>query len=232
VLEANTVKAFGEPGLRMIDALGRGGDMTAKELATETGKKIASIQAACRHLEAHNLIASARQGSRGPKTYSLTPDWKQKLAEIAPDLKTFNMSAAREDARLVASLQWNERQLAIAQPDERQKLTMRATVLSHKRVKPLTQLYPGLTPAEIREFSLESSAPRGPHPGTVDKVSRLHAESRLNLTESRRAPEWAAAKATAAKDNTKRVVAMRREELEIAGFAPRDAQRAAVRLCR
>jgi hypothetical protein len=45
-LQENTQAGLGETALRIVDALARAGDMTAAELAEETGKKIGSIRRA------------------------------------------------------------------------------------------------------------------------------------------------------------------------------------------
>ena len=81
-LQENTQAGLGETALRIVDALARAGDMTAAELAEETGKKIGSIRRAAHRLETLTVIEAERESSRTPKTYSLPPEWKLSLIHI------------------------------------------------------------------------------------------------------------------------------------------------------
>ena len=151
-----THAGLGETCLRLIDALRRCGDMTALELAEETGKKVSSIRTALRKLEQHELASGEREGSRGPKVYTLEPDTWQKIGELAPSLRTHKLSDQREVKRLERAQINAQRGARQAEaPEQRQACERRFAKLAKQRLPLLQSLYPGLTPADCERLAYE-----------------------------------------------------------------------------
>lgn len=190
-----TFVGLGESGLRVIDAMLRAGDMTAAELANETGKKISSIRTALRKLEQHGIVEAEREGSRGPKIYSLAPDVWRKVDEIAPNLRTYTAVAQRENKRLKDAQHWCDRGIAqakAAQDAEKAKhLEQRKAKLAAQRLPHLVRLLEGkATQKEIKAIAYTPTLPFGPHPAAQAKLNRLHGQARMDLAEQRHKAQW------------------------------------------
>ncbi len=231
-----TFASLGESGLRVIDALMRAGDMTAKELAEETGKKMSSIRTAVHKLVQHGIVDASRPSVLLPYTYSLCADVWQRIDEIAPNLRTNTTSAQRENRRLKDAQLWCDRGIEQAKQaqdsEQQQRLERRKAKLATQRIPHLARLLADkqLSQAEIKVIAYTPSRPAGPHPAIQAKLERFHGQARMDLAESRHKEQWetnrllaeniAAFKAT----NTPK-----REwypKLTLAGFTPNEAKRA------
>lgn len=168
--EEYTFAGLGESGLRVIDALLRAGDMTAQELADETGKKLSSIRTALGKLTQHGIVEAEREGANGPKVYSLAPDAWQRIEEIAPNLRTYGLVSRRENKRLEAAQQWCAKELSEAQAAhnsvQAQRLEQRFAKLAKQRTTHLARLHPDLSPAGIKRLAYEVAAYRRRDEGT------------------------------------------------------------------
>jgi len=168
-----TYAGLGESCLRIFDAMIREGDMTAQELADETGKKLSSIRTALRKLVQHSMVDAEREGPRCPKVYSLKPDPWKRIEEIAPNLRTYGLVARRENKRLESAQQWVKREIKerteeieAAQltndsdreslADARKKiLDWRFEKLGAQRIPYLQRLHPDLNADDIRELAYQ-----------------------------------------------------------------------------
>lgn len=171
--EEYTFAGLGESALRVIDAMLRAGDMTAQELASETGKKISSIRTAVRKLVQHGIVDATRESAITPYTYSLCADVWAKIDEVAPNLRTYGLVARRENKRLESAQQWVEREIKerteeseAAQlvndfdkkslADSRKKvLEWRFEKLGAQRISHLKRLHPDLSDDDIRDLAYE-----------------------------------------------------------------------------
>ena len=157
--EQYTFAGLGETCLRLIDAHIRCGDMTAQEAAQETGKKVSAVRNGYKKLVQHGMIGAEREGPRGPKVYSLAPDVWAKVDEIAPNLRTYGLSAQREDKRLEASQIWAQRGIdeAIEANDieKVQRLEHRFSKLAKQRIPQLGRLLPDLPAKHIERLAYE-----------------------------------------------------------------------------
>lgn len=158
--DEHTFPGLGEASLRVIDALLRvGADMTAQELADETGKKLSSIRTALQRLEQHSIVEAEREGSRGPKVYGLSDAVWQRIDAIAPTLRTYKLGSQRENKRLEQAQQWCNRGIDQAkEPEQAQALQVRFAKLAQQRVTHLTRLHPELSQAEIIKLAYEVAA--------------------------------------------------------------------------
>jgi DNA-binding transcriptional ArsR family regulator len=162
-LEQFTFKGFGESGLRVIDAMLRvGDDMTTQELADETGKKQSAIRLACSRLVQHGLLEATREGSRGAKVYSLADNVWERLAAVAPHLRTYKLSAQRENKRLECAQAWTKVEIAKAEAagdtEQAVKLERRFAKQAKTRITHLESLYPDLSIDDIERLAYEVAA--------------------------------------------------------------------------
>lgn len=135
--EQLTFVAYGESGLRVLDALLCAYDMTAQALAEETGKKLSAIRTACGRLMKQGLLEATRAGRWSPKVYAWLMYIWARLEALAPHLRTYKLSAEREDGRLVAAVQWTQVELRTAGPEEKPKWERRIAKLSAQRIPQL-----------------------------------------------------------------------------------------------
>lgn len=160
--EEYTHPSLGESGLRAIDALRRCGEMTAAELASETGKKISAIRTAVRKLAQHGIVSAEREGPRGPKVYSLCDDVWAKVDEISPNLRTYGIAARRENKRLEAAQQWAQKGIVEAQAaqntEQAQRLEHRFAKLAKQRIPQLQRLHPDLDLKDVERLAYEVAA--------------------------------------------------------------------------
>lgn len=160
--EEYTFASLGEAGLRVLDALQRAGDMTAQELADETGKKLSGIRAAVRKLAQHGIVEAEREGARGPKVYSLAPDHWRRIDEIAPNLRTYTSASRRENKRLEAAQQWAAKGIKEAEQahntEQAQRIERRFAQMAKERIPHLARLHPDLAPADIKRLAYEIAA--------------------------------------------------------------------------
>lgn len=185
--EQFTFASFGEGGIRVIDALVRAGDMTAQELAEETGKKLSSIRTACARLVQHGLLDATREGILDPNVYSLAIDVWERLAAIAPHLRTYKLSAQRENKRLECAQAWTKVEIAKAEAagDKEQavKLDRRFAKQAKTRVAHLSSLHPNLSAKDIERLAYEvATYKRSPEREAVVKTARKLAQDEHALT--------------------------------------------------
>ncbi len=152
----NTAAGLGETALRVVDALDRAGDMTAAELADETGKTLGSIRRAARRLEALAVIEADRPDHRSPKTYSLPPEWTDRIDDLRPALRTYQLADGREESRLQEMQCWAERQEQTATtPEAKDAAWRRKERLTGRRAKVLTRLHPSLPPELVNRMAAD-----------------------------------------------------------------------------
>jgi DNA-binding MarR family transcriptional regulator/uncharacterized protein (UPF0335 family) len=158
-----TFAGLGESSLRIIDAMMRAGDMTAAELAQETGKKVSAIRTAVRKLVQHGIVETEQLPLRGcPKVYSLAPDIWQRVEEVAPNLRTYGLVSRRENKRLEAAQQWCKKGIQEAQTaqhiEQAQRLEQRFAKLAKQRTTHLARLHPDLSTKDIERLAYEVAA--------------------------------------------------------------------------
>lgn len=186
--EQLTFAAFGEGGIRVLDALVRmGGYGTAQELAEETGKKLSSIRNVCGRMAPHGMLETTREGSRGPKVYSLADDVWERLASVAPHLRTYKLNDQREAKRLEGAQQWTQAELALAEKagnkEQALKLERRFARQAKARIPHLLSLYPELATKEIERLAYEvADYKRSPEKEAAVKTSRKLAQDEHALT--------------------------------------------------
>ena len=233
--EEYTFRGLGESGLRVIDAMLRAGEMTADELAQETGKKISSIRTAMRKLVQHGIVDAEREGPRGPKVYSLVLDVWQRVENVAPNLRTYTATAQRENKRLKDAQHWCDRGIAqakAAQDAEKAKhLEQRKAKLAAQRLPHLVRLLEGkASQAEIKEIAYTPTLPFGPHPATQAKLNRLHGQARMDLAEARHKAQWETARLLSENIAALKASNTPKREwfsmLTLAGFTPNEAKQA------
>jgi len=188
-LQENTQAGLGETALRIVDALARAGDMTAAELAEETGKKIGSIRRVAHRLETLTVIEAERESSRAPKLYSLPPEWKTKIEELRPTLRTYQLGDCREDSRLEQAQCWTERQLSQATTQEqRDALLQRKERLAARRAKILARLHPAQDKDTIRQMAADVPVKQWTQRrAALAAMARMRQERAAALTASREA---------------------------------------------
>jgi predicted ArsR family transcriptional regulator len=153
-----TFAGLGEGLLLAYDTSLRIGTMTAPEYAEETGIKLSAARSHLRRAEKMGFAESAREGSHGPKLYSFSSDFWEKIDELAPNLRTYKLSDQREDKRLEAAQQWaKSEQAQAATPEEAQKLERRFAKLAKERLPHLENLYAdkGLSQDELISLAYE-----------------------------------------------------------------------------
>lgn len=149
-LELFTQAGLGETALRICDALARCGDMTAKELADETGKTVGAIRRGVRALETASVVQSERENTRAPKVYSLPRDWSDRVDAMRPSLRTYQLGDWREERRLHESLCWLYRRATLTTDEkESAQVRRRRTQLETQRAAVLLRLHPYLSAVEI-----------------------------------------------------------------------------------
>ncbi len=157
-----THRGLGEGVLLAFDTWLRLGDFTAQEYAEETGLKLSTVRGPLRYAETMGLAETEREGQRGPKTYSFVPDFWEKISELLPKMRTYNMSSRREDKRLEAAQQWAKKELDEAKQaqdiEETQRLDKRCAHLAKQRLPHLERLYPSMTPKERERLAYEVAA--------------------------------------------------------------------------
>jgi len=105
------------------------------------------------------LATSEREGSRGPKVYSFEPEFWEKVAELAPNLRTYRLGDQRENKRLESAQQWAQKGIAEATtPEEKLPLERRFAKLAKQRTDHLARLHPDLTPQDIKRLAYEVDA--------------------------------------------------------------------------
>lgn len=188
-LQENTQAGLGETALRIVDALGRAGDMTAAELAEETSKKIGSIRRAAHRLETLTVIEVDRESSRAPKTYSLPPEWRDKIEELRPTLRTYQIGDCREDSRLEQAQCWTERQLSQARTQEqRDAAHQRKERLAARRAKILARLHPTLPAAMVKTMAADVPVKQWTQRrAALAAMAKMNQERDAALTASREA---------------------------------------------
>lgn len=186
-LQENTQAGLGETALRIVDALARAGDMTAAELAEETGKKIGSIRRAAFRLETLTVIEAERESSRAPKTYNLPPEWKDKIEELRPTLRTYQLGDCREDSRLEQAQCWTERQLSQAKTqEERDAAHQRKERLAARRAKILARLHPSQDKHTIQRMAADVPVKQWTQRrAALAAMAKMHQERDAALTASR-----------------------------------------------
>ena len=192
--ELYSLSAPGETGLRELDALKRvGADMTAEELADETGKKLSAIRVACRLLVKLGLLEEYRPGSRARKQYSLPTDVWQRLDAVAPHLRTYTLASQREDDRLVTAIQYARKELEkTSEAEDKERLNVRVAQLCEQRIPHLARLHEDMTSEEIEKFAYDVALPAGLHPAKQAKLDSLHATVKMDLAEAKHAEQWQA----------------------------------------
>jgi DNA-binding MarR family transcriptional regulator len=226
---ATIPKGLGEGGLRVLDALGRCGEMTCQELAAETGKAQGAIWRACRRLEQEGLVHSTREHQRAPKVYELASDVWQQVEQLAPTLRTYQLRLERVDRDLKASQLWATRQQAAAlvSGDQAQAkvLEQRLLRLGTQRMKTLALLYAdrNLTQTELVQLAFDVQVPVVPHPAVLAKLQRWHEQARMDVAASQRREQWqlAATAQTLRQAGVNKQAAVRM--LGLAGYARREA---------
>lgn len=173
-------KGFGETALRVRDALARCGEMTAQELADETGKTKGAIWRACRRMEAEGLIESSREGPRAPKVYSPALDFWERVAEMTPTLRTYGLGLEREAKRLESAKRWTAKEQKKAREagdqEAKARLDKRQKRLSNQQVEVLKKLHPE-QPVELL-IRMAHETPDYRHPAVASKVEELERQER------------------------------------------------------
>lgn len=156
-----TQAGLGETALRLVDALTRCADMTAQELADETGKTLGAVRRAVRRLEVLGLCESQRETLRSPKTYGLSDDWQLKLDELAPTLRTWQLGDWREARRLEEALYWHVRRMEkLLDEDALKAARRRKAALETRRFEVLARLHPQLDTSEVWAMAKEVDVKR------------------------------------------------------------------------
>jgi DNA-binding transcriptional regulator GbsR (MarR family) len=186
-LEQFTFKGLGESGLRVLDALLRVGEMTAQELAEETGKKLSSIRNACGRMVEHGLLEATREGSRGPNVYGVADDVWAQLEAITPHLRTYKLSAQREAQRLESAQQWTQAEIEKAKKagevEKAQGLERRFAKQAKQRIPHLSTLHPDLSAKEIERLAYEVAAyKRSPEREAAVRENRTQAQGDKRAT--------------------------------------------------
>jgi hypothetical protein len=145
------------------------------------------------------VAGSSREGANGPKVYRFVSDFWARIEELTPNLRTYKLQAQRSDDRLVSSIQYAQRELAKAQPEEQTALHRRIEKLSAQRIPHLERLHDDMTTEQIELFAFDVALPSGLHPAKQKKLDGLHATARMDVAEAKRSPEWEAAKFAATK---------------------------------
>jgi DNA-binding MarR family transcriptional regulator len=179
---ATVPKGFGETCLRVLDALGRHGEMDKSELAGTTGKKSGTLGRACKRLEDMGLIESEREHSRAPKVYHLADNVWEMVDELAPTLRTHNMSVEREDKQLRDNQRWLLREERKAKRDKNPEAAAEARTKYNKlaavRLKhTIPVLYPHLSREEQIDLAL-ADLPKQLHPAARQAIELAEAEER------------------------------------------------------
>jgi predicted transcriptional regulator len=181
-----TFPGLGEPSIRVIDALIRAGDMTAKELCEETGKKISSIRTACKRLAQHGILIAERACATEPYTYSLCADVWQRIDEIAPNLRNYKTKSRRESKRIESAQQWCMKGIDEAKEaqdtEQAQRLNRRFAHLAKERVSHLERLHPELSPDDIKRLAYEVAGYKR-SPKTEQAVRTERTEARAEHRE-------------------------------------------------
>jgi DNA-binding MarR family transcriptional regulator len=177
-----TFPGFGEPGIRVIDAILRAGDMTAKQLAEETGKKVSSIRTACKRLVQHGILMAERDCVLSSYTYTLAGNVWARIDEIAPTLRNYKTKARREDKRLESAQQWCMKGIdeaeAAQNTEQAQRLNWRFAHLAKKRLAHLERLHEGLSADDIKRLSYQVDAyKRSPKTEQAVRTERTEARA-------------------------------------------------------
>lgn len=172
-----TFPAFGESGIRIIDAMKRGGDMTAKELSEETGKKMSSIRTALRRLVQHGIVEATRPSVLSSYTYSLADDVWGRIEAITPNLRTYTTAARRENKRLESAQQWCQKGIAEAteaqDTEQANRLERRFAKLAKERLPHLERLYGDMPKHDVERLAYEVAAyKRSPKTDAVIRTER------------------------------------------------------------
>jgi hypothetical protein len=148
--------------------------MTAQELADETGKTLGSVRRAVRRLESLRVVEAERESARAPKVYSLPQDWSDKVDELRPTLRTYQLGDWREERRLYEALCWQHRRYpdinALQDEDERKAARRRRAKLETERAAVLQRLYPTLDAAEVWRMAIDVNVKRW----TQARAERAH----------------------------------------------------------
>lgn len=107
----NEEPGLGEAILRIVDALERLGTATRRELAEHTGKTLSACGRACRRAEELGILDAEQPGGAfSPKEYSLL-DWENRVEELRPTLKTYNLGLERIERTFEARQRYAEHRL-------------------------------------------------------------------------------------------------------------------------
>jgi DNA-binding MarR family transcriptional regulator len=221
-------KGLGETGLRVLDALGRCGEMNVQELADETGKTPSAIGRACRRLEREALVLSTREHNRAPKVYELAPEVWPQVERLAPELRTYRLSVERADRYLKESQLWTATQKAAAvlagEQEQAAALEQRLLRLGSRRMKTLSLLYAEkhLTQAELARLAFDVHVPALPHPAVLAKLQRWHEQARMDVAAGKRVEQWnlTTTARLLRQDGLSKKEAVRM--LQLAGYAPKE----------
>ena len=184
-----TFASFGEPVIRVIDVFLRAGDMTAKELTQETGKKMSSIRTALRKLVQHGLVDASRPSVLSPYNYSLCDDVWSRIEIITPNLRTYTIAARRENKRLESAQQWCKKGIAEAteaqNTEQAVRLERRLAKLAKDRLPHLERLYAdrGLLANDIKRMAYEVADYKR-SPKTEATIRTWRAEDRTEHRET------------------------------------------------
>jgi DNA-binding transcriptional ArsR family regulator len=187
-----TQRGGGEGLLLAFDTGQRIGDMTATEYAAETGIKLSAARSHLRRAEQMGLAESSREGANGPKVFSFVADFWSRIEELTPNLRTYKLQAQRSDDRLVTAIQYAQRELPKAQPEEQTALHRRIENLSAQRIPHLARLHDDMTTEEIETFAYDIALPSGLHPAKQAQQDKRHETARMDLAEAKHAEQWQA----------------------------------------
>jgi DNA-binding transcriptional ArsR family regulator len=188
-------KGLGETSLRVLDALGRCGEMTVQELAEETGKAQGGIRQACRVLVSHDLLTFTQESSRASKVYELADDVWEKVKALTPILRTYKKRAERENKSLESAQIKTQHDMRVARDRgdavAELKAQKRFTWLGFQRVPLLRFLYKeqGLPDEVIKDLAYKVYR-TGPHPSQVNRLAQMHAKARMDVAEMKRKEAW------------------------------------------
>lgn len=147
---------LGEKGLRIMDALHRCGEMTAQELADETGKSIHTVREGLRQLHEHGLVECDDQPPFTPKVWELAADAFRKAEDNAYQMRTAGMQDSREERQLENSQLWAvyEGYKATTQ-EERAKAEAKLRWLTRKRTECVARMRPHWSKEAAVKFAEE-----------------------------------------------------------------------------
>ena len=147
---------LGEKGLRIMDAMHRCGEMTAQELADETGKSVHTIREGLRQLHTAGLVECDDLGPFAPKVWELVPLAFKKAEANAYQMRTAGMEDSREERQLEHSQLWAVYEgVKATTREDREKAEAKLRWLTRKRKECITRMRPHWSQDVVSKYAEE-----------------------------------------------------------------------------